>query len=766
MGFPQTVQTVNLTFGPILDAAGKPLSGKTVRATLSQTIRMIGSGAILSSVVTEKTDSNGIATLELLATDSSGVNVTGFTYKLYAPDWHTAEINVALPKAAPAVHVEDLIPVTANNGTVVYTVLADTAVAELITNPASQTRAQLNTLIGSGGGGGGSAYIVPSGGDDSPAFQAAIDAGMPIDLKPDATYFVNTPVFIDQASAFQRVVINGRGATIQLGAALPTTNWGPSSTTRFWLFPNTMRTAHVAGVVTVNDANRATGTSTGALRSLIVRDLTVDGGAAYRGFCFANRTGCTFENVTFWGGRALLTWWDYSDGSRLASCYSRNATGGPAEQVLVEQYQQGDGLIVTNCKADSNVAIAHLTTCRGAEFSGTVTGKVTFKNCSGINFVAGHQEGQQSTVTSVDIENSHVTMSGTIIYENWSDTVAPIRITDASDESDTELVLDNCQVVQLHTTATGNTPFSPLIEIASVGETTSIKATNLRAMFASSAMSGKHPWGVAPYVKAPTAVQSAFDAPAGRAALARGTWEMHRLGSGVWTVTDGTPSGAILTARELTNPSIIQITNDSGVNSGGTLANGTAYEYAFVVRDALGRRGPISGTATGTAGVKGALRLLLGLGNSPSYVEVWRKAGTGVLSAPTHYVQLGLQAARTYVLDTGDFIGGRRWETIGIPVPNTVAATNATQNGINFPGAVITVADGIIKLNDLPVGGGLLVVKWVSGAWQTANLPLTRPAGVQCIFWLSPTNAGATTPPGTYSAEGDIWFRHKDAAPL
>lgn len=532
--------------------------------------------------------------------------------------------------------------------------------------------------------------------DDAPAIQAAIDAGTyVISLDPGKTYLLDSAIFIDGTSAFTRVVIQGNGAILKLGANLPTTNWSRDTTTRFAIFPNTLRSALSAGVVTVNDANRATG-SGGALRSLIVRDLTVDAQAANRGFSFGNRTAVTMDNVTFYRGRVLSTWWDYSDANTFKSCYSRGGSG-PAGQVLVEQYQQGDGLIVENGKADSSVGLLHLTTCRGALISGTVTGKITLTNCSGIVISGAHQEGQQSTMTSLVISNSHVTLQGTIIYENWSSTVCPITINDSADEPDTELVLTSCQVTQLHTTSTGTTEFSPFIEIITSGDNTKIVARDLRGMFASSAMSGKHPEGVQPAIKAPVAIQTAFDSPAGRHALATGNWTLKRTASGVWTVRDTVHGGAVVSVRESAAPSIVQLTTSSGVNAGGTLTNGQSYQYAVAVIDALGNYSAVSSASAATANANGAVRLLLGLSSSPSVLIVWRDAGASVLSAPDAYCIIPVRAARPYLYDTGNYLMGRPWITTSVPVPNTVASTNTTQDAIAFGGGVLYVEAGALK---------------------------------------------------------------------
>lgn len=526
--------------------------------------------------------------------------------------------------------------------------------------------------------------------DDGPAFQAAIDAGLPIFLDPGKTYLIDSAVFSDTNSAFKQVIIFGNGATIRLGPNLPTTNWTTDTTTKWAFFPNTLRTAKVGSVVTVNDANRATGSGSGALCSLVVFNVTIDAGAANRGFAFLNRTGALFDTVHFYRGRAAVTWWDYSDrAATFRNCYSRGGSG-PAEQVLADGYQQGDGLIFENCKADSSVGLARLKTCRGALFSGTVTGKIEVTNCSGVVITAGHQEGQQSTMTTLAATNSVVSFYGTIIYENWSSTVCPITITDTTDESDSDIFLSNCQVVQLHTTSTGTTAFSPLIEVVSSGPNTKVRAKNLKGMFASSAMAGKHMDGIQPTIKGPTAIQTAVDSPEGRYALATGSWILRRKTSTTWALQAEGPKDFKFSTRETNTPSITQITTSSGVNAGGSLLNGTTYQYTIAVLDIFGNFSQYATAVSATPNSNGAVRIKISLNNAPSVVIVWRDAGTAVTTAPDYYCIVPISAAEPYLYDTGGFLMGRPWVAAQpSDAPATVAATNGTVDGIGFGGGIL-----------------------------------------------------------------------------
>lgn len=496
------------------------------------------------------------------------------------------------------------------------------------------------------------------------------------ELERGGSYLADSPVFVAQASAFQRLVIEGNGATIKLGPNLPTTNWSRDTSAQFFIFPNTVASAWntTTNVVTVSDANRATGLNTGALCSLVVRNVTVDGQAANRAFAFLNRTGATFDTVDIYRGRALVTWWDYSDRAIVArNCYSRSGSG-PAEQVIAEGYQMGDGLRFESCKADSSVGLARLKTCRGAVFSGTVTGRIELEDCQSILFEAGHQElGNQANRVAFDIKNSSLTIDTSMLYLSSTSTVPVVSIDDSSGETDSHVRFVYCETITALNSSSGPSIFGPLVEIVAAGENTKLESIGMMGRLASSAMAGQTPAGPQAPLKGPTAVQTAIDSAEGRAALASGSWILERLGSGVWSLHR---RETLRPSRQMSQPSIIQVSTSTGVPTGGSLTNGQAYEYACAVYDEGGRVSQASAAMSGTATANGVARVLIGLPQSPCPVILWRKTGTGVLSTPDRYVILPAGAARTYAHDYGGHVSGLPWITTGIPAP--AASTNAT----------------------------------------------------------------------------------------
>lgn len=152
MAFPGTVDTVTVTLGPVLTAGGNPLTGAVFKAELPVQVRVTDSGFVLPTTAVAKTGTDGIATLVLVATDSTGIDVTGFTYTITAPSWSSTSQAVALPAASPSVRVEDLVSVTASDGSTIWlpATLADTTVAGLVTDTGSATYTAVAALAGGG----------------------------------------------------------------------------------------------------------------------------------------------------------------------------------------------------------------------------------------------------------------------------------------------------------------------------------------------------------------------------------------------------------------------------------------------------------------------------------------------------------------------------------------------------------------------------------------------------------------------------------------
>ena len=123
----------------------------------------------------------------------------------------------------------------------------------------------------------------------------------------------------------------------------------------------------------------------------------------------------------------------------------------------------------------------------------------------------------------------------------------------------------------------------------------------------------------------------------------------------------------------------------SGVITGGSLVNGTTYAVAAAIIDADGNYTLGSGESTVVATSSGNVLLRMTIPEAPAVLIVWRKTGTGVLSAPDRYAIIPCAAREMRLHDTGGTISMMPWTTTGVPIPNSV-----------LPGTNQTVSDFIM----------------------------------------------------------------------
>lgn len=118
MPLPDGLQVVTVTDLALLPD-GTPDSG-TVRFTPSPArIVSASTGAIIDGTVTATYDADGRITVALLATDSTGISPTGWTYTVTRTltGGGRDSYPISLPAAAPAVDLADLTPVATAGGT-------------------------------------------------------------------------------------------------------------------------------------------------------------------------------------------------------------------------------------------------------------------------------------------------------------------------------------------------------------------------------------------------------------------------------------------------------------------------------------------------------------------------------------------------------------------------------------------------------------------------------------------------------------------------
>ena len=139
MSFPPDLPTVNLNFGPYLDAAGEPHTDLVFRVQVPRPILWTPTGAVvIPEAVRLKTNEIGTATVTLPATDAEGLSVVGFTYTVTGPRsvLPRGAVAVALPQVVPDVDFDTLAPASASDGTTVWTPdgLTPEAVEQILTD--------------------------------------------------------------------------------------------------------------------------------------------------------------------------------------------------------------------------------------------------------------------------------------------------------------------------------------------------------------------------------------------------------------------------------------------------------------------------------------------------------------------------------------------------------------------------------------------------------------------------------------------------------
>lgn len=485
--------------------------------------------------------------------------------------------------------------------------------------------------------------------NDAPALQRFFDLGIQPPFESGKTYLLNSPIFLDRANSNATSVIELNGATLLLGRSLPTTDAFYRDTATKWaVFPNTKRSALSAGKVDVSVANRATGVYTGALISLVLRNGTVDGAGANVGFAFANRTGVRFEGIILRAGRTLLSWHDYSDANVFLQCHNR--AGGPANSVLVEQINSGDGLLMQSCKADATVGLARLKYCRGAEIVGTVTGSIELDQCSAIHIRAGHQETQLVNKTMVDVRSSEVVIDTTALYlargAVGSALPPAVRILD-SGTVPSSVVLRDC--IEMRALAEGDDELGPLVFIEKTVAGTRVEARGLSSAVSARKVGGVWNSTVGPAVSG--APHVAVATTEGAAVIASGDFILRNPGSG-WVAQMTIPAQSTASS-----PPRIAAPTATTAFVGSLATSGTRYRCRGVLPD--GRLSPWSEFTPVVSAQTGALKLIVATVGGPQELQIWRYSGGSTTPQAHISVPAGADAHTLY--DTGATLNGFPW---------------------------------------------------------------------------------------------------------
>lgn len=528
--------------------------------------------------------------------------------------------------------------------------------------------------------------VIPSDGitNCGPALQAEYDAGRSVTLNAKGTYLLSTAVFLDRADTYRSWTLNGNGAKIVLGPGLPTTDAFYRDPTTVWgFFANTKRQA--GSVVVVDAPNRASG-STGNLLPVIFRNLIVAGAGANAGLVFGNRCGHYMDRVILSGARTLCSWYDYSDVFIFIGCHNRKDTAVTSTALCI-QINPGDGGVFLGCKADGGLLIADLKGCHGALVAASVTGAYQFTDCVSIVVTGVHQEcaaGGSPGTPALIIADSQVLIQGSSFYPPRSTTVAAITVVDSSTCSD--VTLQQVEYVRFLTDTTADDPEGPLMSITAANGGTSVTFDGITGVTANSGdtssgwLPSSSPWITSPTTSVQTAIDNGF------VVLAGGNGELHRHGGGTtWALKRGSGANAGFTGV-MAAPTMTAVPSASGGKlDGGSLTSGQLYSYTCALYDELGHCTAAITEVTATVTAARTVQLTV---NPPrdGRLRVWRKAGTGVVTAATNYLDLGVRGTQTFIWDTGTYADGLPWKTSppATPGANTSVRTGYI-DGVAYP---------------------------------------------------------------------------------
>lgn len=532
--------------------------------------------------------------------------------------------------------------------------------------------------------------------DVGPLIQSAYDAGdTSVTLKPGGTYIWDTPVFLDSTSVTRRLVVNLNGATIRLGANLPTTPSYRDATTKWAIFPNVKRSALSAGVVNV--ASNPARPGYGAPRGLHIYGGVIDGQDQNVGVSFAHTNGVLFESVMLYRARCLVSWIGYVDCNTIRSCVNVNPPASiRTDSYLLDQIDLGDGVLIDSCNGDAAAGIARLVDNHGATIISPVGGGFEFIRCSGISVISAHIEAYQPsrTKTCFLINRSEVTVSGGDFLSDGANRWAVFTVNDTHSEGRTVLTIKDSVVPFYFAPEYADPTVGSFIHIVNMSYGSEIKVDSVKGGVKVPGFAELAGGGTVKVTSALTQIQSALDAKPGL--LATGTFKISGNAFESWRVDNPSTPGLELSkarSNQPPQPSIL-FNGATGPDSvKGTLTNGVFVEYIIAFLDEFGRYNQRSSSASGNVTAAGSSRIIFNT-YQKGRVVVWRKVGGSagqVFTAPDAYAILNCEGGSTRVYDTGANVNGNPWISTSVPVPNTVAGTNQTTNEMRFNNTTLTV---------------------------------------------------------------------------
>ena len=515
--------------------------------------------------------------------------------------------------------------------------------------------------------------------DSSAILQTALDTHRVIQLKPGETFLLQTAVFLDAASNSAKYAIYANGATIRLSASLPVpSTWdagiGAARPTGF--FNGTLRTALSGGTVDTSSAGGCTNAPSSS--RFVIYDAIIESESAlgaeatvaiFGGTASNNISGASSGLVNCVLNRLVagISWSGYADGN-YAEHVDVGANPAGSSTRIIYQRTSGDRTWLLGCGAYGGY-ICDLAGSNGFKIASPVSGQINIIASHGL-IDTGHQETDELSSAlpwSVNIDRSHVTILDHYTRAANIATKYSIKVNDAGTSPlyvASEVSIRGWRPIANYISTQGDAAKGPSLHIQALNTGGRVRVQDTRSIVIVSAVSVG--WEGLWVTSADAAIQTALTA--GADYIATGDWELsYSSGWAVGSVASSAPA-----TRQLTTPTLAGAVSDI---TGGTLVNGTTYEYICATKTAAGGYSAMSSAVQVVAGAGGVNTLTITNTAGPVTMAVWRKAAAGVASAPTQYVEIASVAYQTIWVDSGVNINGRPWQTTSLPVPNTVAST-------------------------------------------------------------------------------------------
>lgn len=320
----------------------------------------------------------------------------------------------------------------------------------------------------------------------------------------------------------------------------------------------------------------------------------------------------------------------------------------------------GDGLVLDQVTATADAVVADLTGCNGATISSCIGGRYVFTDCDAIEFVAPHFDSKDldAAMTNepfVVIRSSRVTIRGG--WDHVGPGAAAFEVDDSEPNRYSEVTWDGYSFCFRVTEA--NKDRAPDVLIRAVQPATELRFRGCSGRLLASEK--RERWAVGPVVTSDDPeVQAAVDAaPTAVLEDAR----LLRTGRG-WAFETPRPGDA-----PYSSPTIDRCRQTEVFP--GDFASGAMFSYTIAVSSSSGAGGAVDtqrspdATATVTDG-RQAIALDVTVGRPRALLRVWRGSRGGEW---TEYAEVPVGAYATRVVDTGQFLCGRRWTRQSIPRP-------------------------------------------------------------------------------------------------